>query len=119
MPSPPPCRQSFPQTQNEWVPRAAALGGGPGGRASWRGLGAKPRLFLLLLAAAAPPPGAASCSGCHGAALPLTGRTAQDMTETLTAFRSGAREATVMGRIAKGFDASELKAIAAWWAAQK
>ncbi len=100
----------------EWF-QGRALGGVQG-RRPWWGLGAKPRLFLLLLAAAAPPPGAASCSGCHGATLPLTGRTAQDLTETLSAFRSGAREATVMGRIAKGFDPNELNAIAAWWAAQ-
>ncbi len=34
-------------------------------------------------------------------------------------FRSGQRPATVMGRIAKGFNDDETKAIAAWLAAQK
>ena len=74
--------------------------------------------LVVILAAAAPPPGATSCSGCHGAALPIAGRDAKEMTETLVAFRSGARESTVMGRIAKGFDAGELGAIAAWWSAR-
>ncbi|MSP01706.1 MAG: cytochrome C [Acetobacteraceae bacterium] len=76
-------------------------------------------LALLLVAAAPPPPGASSCSGCHGGALPLAGREAMQTTETLLAFRSGERPSTVMGRIAKGFDPSELGLIAAWWAAEK
>jgi sulfide dehydrogenase cytochrome subunit len=75
--------------------------------------------LVLLLVAAAPPPGASSCSGCHGAASPIAGRDAKEMTETLAAFRAGARPSTVMGRIAKGFDAEELGAIATWWATQK
>jgi len=76
-------------------------------------------LMMVLAAASAPPPGASSCSGCHGAASQIAGRDAKDMTEALIAYRSGARPSTVMGRIAKGFSADELGAIAAWWAAQK
>jgi sulfide dehydrogenase cytochrome subunit len=76
-------------------------------------------LVLVLAAAAAPPPGASSCSGCHGAASPIAGHGAAEMTAKLMAFRSDARQSTVMGRIAKGFDAAELSAIAGWWAAQK
>jgi cytochrome c553 len=34
-------------------------------------------------------------------------------------FRSGTRPATVMDRIAKGFTDDEIRAIAAWYAAQK
>jgi len=75
--------------------------------------------LVLFLAAAAPPPGASSCSGCHGAASPIAGRDAKEMTDTLIAFRSGARPSTVMGRIAKGFDPAELGAIAVWWSARK
>ncbi len=77
-------------------------------------------LLLLLLAtpAAASPPGASSCSGCHGApdgAVPsLAGRSAEDIAASLAAFRSGARPATVMTRIAKGFSDDESRAIAAW-----
>ena len=75
--------------------------------------------LVMLLAAAAPPPGASSCSGCHGSAAPIAGRDAKTTVEALTAFRSGARPSTVMGRIAKGFDADELGAIASWWSARK
>lgn len=67
-----------------------------------------------------PPPGATSCLGCHagaGNALPsLNGRSASDIEAAMTAFRAGAREATVMDRIAKGFDDAETKAISAWLA---
>ncbi|TGD98648.1 c-type cytochrome [Methylobacterium nonmethylotrophicum] len=80
------------------------------------------RLALLLLlatpAAAAPPPGATTCSGCHGApggAVPsLAGHSAEDIAAAMAAFRTGARPATVMNRIAKGFSDEESRAIAAW-----
>ena len=75
--------------------------------------------LVMVLAAAGPPPGASSCSGCHGTAAPNAGRDAKEMTDTLIAFRSGARQSTVMGRIAKGFDDAQLDAIASWWAARK
>ena len=73
-----------------------------------------------------PPPGAASCSGCHtsGATAAssvsrLYGRDAGDITTAMTGFREGSVPATVMSRIAKGFSDDELRAIAAWLAAQK
>ena len=79
-----------------------------------------------LLAASDPPPGAASCSGCHAAGtLPaspvsrLYGRDAGDIMSAMTGFRDGSLHATVMNRIAKGFSDDELRAIAAWLAAQK
>lgn len=75
--------------------------------------------LVISLSASGPPPGALACSGCHGAASPIVGRDVKEMTETLSGFRSGARESTVMGRITKGFDMTELGAIAAWWAARK
>jgi cytochrome subunit of sulfide dehydrogenase len=72
------------------------------------------------------PPGAASCSGCHPAhrlvdtAVPrLVGRNPDELVAAMQAFKSGQREATVMDRIAKGFSEDEIKAIAAWYAAQK
>ena len=84
---------------------------------------------LLLLSAPAvaqslldAPPGASSCSGCHGPAatsqsIPsLQGRSASDILEAVQAFRGGKREATVMGRIAKGFTDDEMRAIAEWLA---
>jgi cytochrome c553 len=79
-------------------------------------------VLAVMLGAAAPPPGASSCSGCHGGAAPptvLAGRDAADTVAALDAFRAGARQATVMDRIAKGFSHDETVAIATWWAAQK
>jgi cytochrome subunit of sulfide dehydrogenase len=78
------------------------------------------------LAASLPPPGAASCSGCHAAGATsastmsrLYGRDAGDIMTAMTGFRDGSAPATVMTRIAKGFTDDELRAIAAWLAAQK
>jgi cytochrome c553 len=80
-------------------------------------------LAMLPVAASAAdaPPGASSCSGCHapagsaGAAVPpISGRPAADTAKLMREFKSGARPATVMGRIAKGFDDAEIDAIAQW-----
>jgi cytochrome subunit of sulfide dehydrogenase len=75
--------------------------------------------------AAAPPPGASSCSGCHAASAKVVtpvpairGRDAAEIAAAMQAFRSGERPSTVMGRIAKGFSDDEIRAIAAWLAAQ-
>lgn len=68
----------------------------------------------------APPPGALACSGCHAGpdnAMPsLQGKSASELEAAMIAFRTGAREATVMDRIAKGFTDSETTAIAQWLA---
>lgn len=70
----------------------------------------------------APPVGALSCSGCHGtgpdAALPITHLGAEDIAAALRAFADGSRAGTLMPRIAKGFSAEEIAAIAAWLEAQ-
>jgi sulfide dehydrogenase cytochrome subunit len=72
------------------------------------------------------PPGAASCSGCHSTgaktASPVSrlyGRDAGEITTAMAGFRDGSIPTTVMNRIAKGFSDDELRAIAAWLAAQK
>lgn len=71
------------------------------------------------------PPGAAACSGCHspaagtGSMPSLSGKTAADIAQDMRAFKSGAREATVMDRIAKGFSDEEIQAIADWLAANR
>jgi cytochrome subunit of sulfide dehydrogenase len=71
------------------------------------------------------PAGATACSGCHGASPaasvgpPIAGRPAADLTSAMEDFRTGARPATVMQRIAKGFTPEESRAIAEWWAAAK
>jgi len=80
---------------------------------------------LPVPAASEPPPGAASCSGCHSAgatasSMPrLYGRDAGNIMTAMTGFRDGSLPSTVMNRIAKGFSDDELRAIAAWLAAQK
>jgi len=72
------------------------------------------------------PPGALSCSGCHPAArfvdttvTRLNGKDAAGIVSAMQAFRSGQLQSTVMDRIAKGLSDDEVKAIAAWYAAQK
>ena len=71
----------------------------------------------------AAPPGASACLGCHGAGptpLPtLSGLSAHDIETAMDQFRTGARNATLMNRIAKGFSAEESKAIAQWLATTK
>ena len=80
--------------------------------------------FALLLMAAGPlpsPVGAESCTGCHvngGGIGVLQGRAAEDTAAQMEAFRSGARPATLMNRIVKGFSADEVKALATWFAGQ-
>ena len=72
------------------------------------------------------PAGAAACSGCHPAKagidtpVPrLMGRDAAQIVAAMDEFRAGKRAATIMDRVAKGFTEDEVKAIAAWFAAQK
>ena len=75
--------------------------------------------------AADAPPGASSCTGCHAAkkipdsVIPrIAGRKATDIVTAMREYKSGAWPSSVMGRIAKGFDDSQIDAIAAWFAAQ-
>ena len=88
-------------------------------------------LLLAGLAEGAParaadaPPGASSCTGCHAAGkipdsvIPrIAGRKSADIATAMREYRSGAWPSSVMGRIAKGFDASQIDAIAAWFAAR-
>jgi sulfide dehydrogenase cytochrome subunit len=72
------------------------------------------------------PAGASACSGCHpisrSVETPFTrlvGRNPDDILTAVQEFRTGQRPGTVMDRIAKGFTDDEIKAIAAWYAAQK
>jgi cytochrome subunit of sulfide dehydrogenase len=70
-------------------------------------------------------PGASSCTGCHAArkipdsVIPrIAGRKSADIATAMREYRSGGWPSSVMGRIAKGFDDSQIDAIAAWFAAQ-
>ena len=46
----------------------------------------------------------------------LQGRPAEDIIAQMEAFRSGARPATLMNRIVRGFSPSEVEALATWFA---
>ena len=71
---------------------------------------------------------AATCASCHGtggravdsASVPgLAGQPAAYMAEQMKAFKSGARTATVMHQIAKGYSDAQIDQMAAYFAAQK
>jgi cytochrome subunit of sulfide dehydrogenase len=71
---------------------------------------------------------AATCANCHGtmgravegASVPgLAGMPAGYLAEQMRAFKSGARPATVMHQLAKGYSDAQIDAIAAYFAAQK
>jgi cytochrome c553 len=70
---------------------------------------------------------AATCTGCHGTngattgtALPaLAGQSRETLLTSLKAFKAGARPATVMTQIAKGYSEEQLAMLAAFFAAQR
>jgi cytochrome c553 len=85
-------------------------------------------VFLLAVTAghaAEAPAGASSCTGCHAAASDSKAMRALgaippgEIAEKMMTFKSGKLAATIMDRIARGFSDDEIRAIAAWYAAQK
>jgi cytochrome subunit of sulfide dehydrogenase len=69
---------------------------------------------------------AASCAMCHGTNgrsaggnEPLAGMAKADMVRKLNEFRSGAKPATIMHQISKGYSDQQIDQIAAYFAAQK
>lgn len=69
---------------------------------------------------------ALSCAACHGTggrspgAIPtLQGKAAPFIEQTLMDFKSGAKPATVMGRLARGYSDDEIKALAAYFGAMR
>lgn len=69
---------------------------------------------------------AASCAMCHGTAghsvggnEPLAGMPRDELVRKFKEFRSGAKPATAMHQISKGYTDSEIEQIAAYFAAQK
>ena len=71
---------------------------------------------------------AANCGACHGtggrpvagSTVPaLAGRSAGDLIQVMGQFKSGARPATVMHQIAKGYGDDEIAAIAAYFEKQR
>ena len=82
--------------------------------------------FTAIPACAQSPPGAAACSGCHqpaareGAAIaPVNGLPRDHILAAMAEFKSGARQATVMGRIAKGFSDDEIARLADWFSGKR
>ena len=72
------------------------------------------------------PLAAQGCLGCHGpngagigAGARLAGRDAAQLDAMLREFRTDARPATIMNRIARGYTEAELAAVAAFFAAQR
>jgi len=71
---------------------------------------------------------AATCANCHGTngktvsgspVVGLAGMPADYIASQMTAFKSGARPATVMHQLAKGFSDAQIDQMAAYFAAQK
>ncbi|TSE27957.1 c-type cytochrome [Tepidimonas aquatica] len=69
---------------------------------------------------------AAACANCHGTnghAQPgmeaLAGKDKDDLTQKLLDFKAGRKPATIMHQLTKGYSDDELRAIAAYFAAQK
>ena len=71
---------------------------------------------------------AATCANCHGtdgravdgSGVPgLAGLPAGYIVEQMKAFKGGARQATVMHQLAKGYSDAQIEQLAAYFAAQK
>jgi cytochrome c553 len=71
---------------------------------------------------------AASCANCHGTngnpvvgsgMAPLAGVDKGQLLQTIKDFKSGAKPATIMQQIAKGYSDEQMDLIAAYFAAQK
>lgn len=71
---------------------------------------------------------AATCASCHGTdgravegagGVALRGLGRDYIVQQMTAFRSGARPATVMHQLAKGYTPEQIEQLAAYFAAQK
>lgn len=70
---------------------------------------------------------AATCAGCHGTQgrlgtvefMPLAGMAEQEFVRAMQDFRSGKRQATLMGLVAGSFSDGEIEAMARYFAGVK
>lgn len=68
---------------------------------------------------------AANCVVCHGpdsgakAIPPIIGMKAADIEKSMIEFKSDKRQATIMNRIAKGYDDAQIKAISEYFSKMK
>lgn len=71
---------------------------------------------------------AATCANCHGtqgkavegsSVVTLAGMPKEQMVTQLKAFKSGARPATIMHQLSKGYSDAQIEQIATYFAAQK
>jgi cytochrome subunit of sulfide dehydrogenase len=69
---------------------------------------------------------AATCANCHGTngvsvgeVGSLAGKPQEEIVRKMQEFKSGARPATVMDQLAKGYTDEQIRALAGWFAAQK
>jgi sulfide dehydrogenase cytochrome subunit len=69
---------------------------------------------------------AASCANCHGTGgvsvgevESLAGKPREEIVRKMQEFKSGARPATIMNQLAKGYTDEQIEALAGWFAAQK
>jgi len=81
---------------------------------------------VLLAAVASGETLGGTCTACHGyngssvGVIPsIAGNTEDYFAETMEAFKSGERQSTVMGRVAKGYSSEEIQRMAKFFAAQK
>lgn len=69
---------------------------------------------------------AATCANCHGSGgvsvgdvESLAGKPREEIVRKMQEFKSGARPATIMNQLAKGYTDEQIEALAGWFAAQK
>lgn len=97
----------------------------------WRGWALTTGVLAISGMAQAAPPTAAmlsnACAGCHGTnggsagpTMPsLAGQSKEAIVDAMTKFKSGERPATVMGRLAKGYNDAEITAMGEFFSKQK
>jgi cytochrome subunit of sulfide dehydrogenase len=97
----------------------------------WKGWTLAVGAMAVSMSALAAPPSAAmlgnACAGCHGTngasaglTMPsLAGQTRESIVFSMKKFKSGERQSTIMGQLARGYSEAEIDALADFFSAQK